>query len=205
MSDLPIFAPSRPVVLVPHRPEWTLEFAALAERLRQAAGASVLGIEHIGSTAVPGLCAKDVLDVQLCVTNLSEAAALTQRLRAAGFQRGEQPIYDVFSGLPANSPELAKYYLREPAGERRMHLHLREAGRFNARFAVLLRDYLRATSAARDQYGELKLRAAALFPRSIDGYLFLKEPVFHLLHQAAELWAEKTGWPLTLENPHPND
>ena len=205
MLDLPAFAPSRPVVLVPYRPAWALEFSALAPRIRRAAGAAVLSIEHIGSTAVPGLCAKDVLDVQLRVASLAEAAALTQRLRAAGFQRGEQVVYDEFSGLPADSPELAKHYLREPAGERRMHIHLREAGRFNARFALLFRDYLRASPAARDQYGELKRRAAALFPRSIDGYLFLKEPVFHLLYQAAELWAEKTGWHLPLENPHPHD
>jgi GrpB-like predicted nucleotidyltransferase (UPF0157 family) len=205
MFDLPVFAPSRPVVLVPYQTGWAREFAALAARLRRAAGTSVLSIEHIGSTAVPGLCAKDVLDVQLCVASLTEAPALAQRLRAAGFQRGEKLIYDEFSSLPADSPRLAKYYLREPAGERRTHIHLREAGRFNARFALLFRDYLRASPAARDQYGELKLRAAALFPHSIDGYLFLKEPAFHLLHQAAELWAEKTNWQPPLENPPPHD
>jgi GrpB-like predicted nucleotidyltransferase (UPF0157 family) len=205
MLDLPAFALSRPVVLVPYRPAWALEFAALAQRLHQVAEASVLSIEHIGSTAVPGLCAKDVLDMQLRVASLTEAAALTLRLRAAGFQRGEQAVYDEFSGLPANSPELAKHYLREPVGERRMHIHLRETGRFNARFALLFRDYLRASPAARDQYGELKCRAAALFPHSIDGYLFLKKPVFYIIYHAAELWAEKTGWQLPLENPPPND
>ena len=204
MLDLPAFAPSRPVILVPYQPEWALEFVALAPRLHRAAEA-LLSIDHIDSTAVPGLCAKDVLDVQLRVASLAEAAALTQRLRAAGFQRGEQAVYDEFSGLPVGSPGLAKYYLREPAGERRMHIHIREAGRFNARFALLFRDYLRANSAARDQYGELKCRAAALFPHSIDGYLFLKEPVFHLLHQAAELWVEKTGWQPLLENPSSDD
>ena len=194
MLDLPTFAPSRPVVLVPHQPAWALEFAALVPRFRHAAEAPGLIIDHIGSTAVPGLCAKNVLDVQLRVTSLADAAGLMQRLRKVGFQRGEELIYDVFSGVPAGSPELAKHYMREPAGERRMHLHIREAGRFNARFALLFRDYLRANPSARDQYGELKLRAAAVFPRSIDGYLFLKKPVFALLHQAAELWAEKVDW-----------
>ena len=205
MLDLPAFASSRPVVLVPYQANWALEFAALAQRLRRAVGTAVLSIEHVGSTAVPGLCAKDVLDVQLCVASLTEAPALAQRLRAAGFQRGGQVMYDEFSGLPTDSPELAKHYLREPPGERRMHIHLREAGRFNARFALLFRDYLRASPTARDQYGELKCRAAALFPHSIDGYLFLKAPVFQLLHQAAELWAEKTDWRMPLENPPPHD
>lgn len=187
--------------MVPCRPTWALEFATLARRIHQAAEISLSDIDHIGSTAVPGLCAKDVLDVQLRVPRLADAADLTQRLRAAGFQRGEQLIYDGFSGMPVDAPGLAKRYLREPAGEWRVHLHVRETGQFNARFALLFRDYLRANPTARDQYGELKLRAAALFPNSIDGYLYLKEPIFHLLHQAAELWAEKVGWPTnTLES-----
>lgn len=185
MLDLPTFAPSRPVIIVSYRPEWALEFASLAQRLYRALGPAVLSVDHIGSTAVPGLCAKDVLDVQLRVENLAEVTDLTQRLRAAAFQQGEQLIYDNFSGLHANSPELAKRYMREPLGERRTHVHIREAGRFNARFALLFRDYLRTNPSARDEYGRLKQRAAALFPRSIDGYLFLKDPVFHLVYQAA--------------------
>lgn len=194
MSAIPVFAPSRPVVLRPYQPAWADEFAALAARLRDAAGAQLLGIHHIGSTAVPGLCAKDVLDVQLHVARLADAVALTERLRAAGFcpRAGDQ--FDVFQGLAADSPELAKRYVREPAGERRMHLHVREPGRVNTRYALLFRDYLRACAPARDAYGECKRRAAALFPASIAGYLFLKEPVFHLLYHAAELWADKVEW-----------
>ena len=181
MSAIPVFAPSRPVVLRPYQPAWADEFAALAARLRDAAGAQLLGIHHIGSTAVPGLCAKDVLDVQLHVARLADAVALTERLRAAGFcpRAGDQ--FDVFQGLAADSPELAKRYVREP-------------GRVNTRYALLVRDYLRACAPARDAYGECKRRAAALFPASIAGYLFLKEPVFHLLYQAAELWADKVEW-----------
>ena len=196
MFRSPAFAPSRPVVLHSYQPAWVDEFAALAARLRAAAGSELLGIDHIGSTAVPGLCAKDVLDVQLQVARLADAAGLTERLRAAGFRPREGYQFDEFHGLPADSSALAKLYLREPAGERRMHLHVREAGRFNTRYALLFRDYLRAQPLARDEYGEFKRRAAALFPASIEGYLFLKEPVFHLLYQAAELWAAQVGWQL---------
>ncbi|GAB3325973.1 GrpB family protein [Hymenobacter humi] len=194
MHNLSQFESSRPVVLLPYQPAWAQEFVALAQRLRTAAGAGLMGIDHIGSTAVPGLCAKDVLDVQLQLPSLADAAGLTRRLCADGFRQGEQLTCDIFHGMSPHSPELAKLYMREPVGERRVHLHIREAGRFNARYALLFRDYLCAEAPARDEYGELKRRAAALFPNSIDGYLFLKEPVFHLVYQAAELWAEKTGW-----------
>ncbi|UOQ70113.1 GrpB family protein [Hymenobacter cellulosilyticus] len=191
------FPPSRPVVLEAYRPDWAGEYQQLAARLQQAAGPTIVRLDHIGSTAVPGLCAKDVIDVQLTVASLEEAAGnLTGVLRQAGFRQGESWQYDIFHALPAASPELRKLYMREPEGERRMHLHIREAARFNARFALLCRDYLRAQDPARQEYALLKQRAAHLFPTSIDGYLFLKEPVFHLLYQAAELWAEKTGWRL---------
>jgi GrpB-like predicted nucleotidyltransferase (UPF0157 family) len=46
----------------------------------------------------------------------------------------------------------------------------------------------------REEYEYLKQRAAQLFPDSIDGYLYLKEPVFHIIYEAASLWAEKVGW-----------
>jgi GrpB-like predicted nucleotidyltransferase (UPF0157 family) len=196
VSNFTRFAPSRPVVLVPYRPAWAAEYAALARRLRALVGPAAWRIDHIGSTAVPGLCAKDVLDLQLTVPDLEAASGWLQPLWRAGFRQGEAWQYDEFHPLPAQSVELRKLYLREPAGERRVHLHVREAGRFNARYALLCRDYLRARPEAAAEYALLKQRAAALFPASIEGYLYLKEPVFHLLYQAAELWAAATGWQL---------
>lgn len=194
MPAVPEFAPSRPVRLLPYRPEWAAEYAAVAARLRQLVGAAPGRLDHIGSTAVPGLSAKDVIDVQLTVPCLDAVAAWTGPLRGAGFRRGEAWEYDQFQGLPADSKELRKLYLREPEGERRLHLHVREAGRFNARFALLFRDYLRTEPAARAAYDLLKQRAAALFPQSIEGYLYLKEPGFYLIYQAADRWAAQTGW-----------
>ncbi|TGD77578.1 GrpB family protein [Hymenobacter wooponensis] len=193
MSTAPPFASSRPVLL-PYQPRWAREFAALAQRLAPLVGSSLLRIDHIGSTAVPGLQAKDVLDVQLTVADLTQTAELTRGLTQAGFQLRAGFRYDEFGQLPAHCPDLRKLYWREPAGERRLHLHVREAGRFNTRFALLMRDYLRAQPAASQAYGRLKQRAATLFPSSIEGYLYIKAPVFELLYHAAAGWAAQTGW-----------
>ena len=194
MPNHNLFASSRPVVLLLHQASWAREFAEIAERIHALAGNAVSRIDHIGSTAVPALSAKDVIDIQLTVADIENAAPLINSLAQADFRAKASFEYDDFHGLPPQSPELRKRYLREPAGERRTHVHVREAGRFNTRYALLFRDYLRANAAAREEYELLKHRAAEVFPNSVDGYLFLKEPVFHLIHQAAELWAQKVGW-----------
>ncbi|MCB2407922.1 GrpB family protein [Hymenobacter lucidus] len=191
-----MFPTSRPVVLLPYQPGWVAEYEAMAQRIRALAGPAVVRIDHIGSTAVPGLSAKDVIDLQLTVADLAAVADLTQPLWQAGFRQAEAFQYDEFHYLPAADVEQRKLYMREPAGERRTHIHIREAGRFNARYALLFRDYLRANDRARAEYALAKHRAATLFPNSIDGYLFLKEPVFHLIYEAASLWADKVGWQL---------
>jgi GrpB-like predicted nucleotidyltransferase (UPF0157 family) len=185
---------SRPVVVVAYQPRWVDEFERIAARIRDLVGPAAMRIDHIGSTAVPGLGAKDVIDLQITVVDVDRADALTGLLRAAGFRQDERFQYDVFQGKGATDVELRKLFLREPEGERRVHIHVRELGRLNQRYALLFRDYLRAAEDARAAYEQLKREAARIFPDSIDGYLQLKDPVFHILYAAASLWAEKTGW-----------
>ena len=194
MTEYDITRKSRPVIISDHEPRWATEFTELARRIRGLAGPTALRIDHIGSTAVPGLAAKDVIDIQITIANLDAAGELTARLRAAGFRRGDEFIYDEFRTMSETDPQLRKLYMREPEGGRRAHLHIRELGRFNQRYALLFRDYLRASAAVRTEYELLKRRAAQLFPESIDGYLFLKDPVFHIIYEAACLWASKVEW-----------
>lgn len=194
MPDLDITRKSYPVVILPHQPRWADEYAALAARVRAIVGDAAIRIDHIGSTAVPELGAKDIIDLQITVRDLDDAAPLTSPLLAAGFRLRGSIQNDLFYTMAETDPELRKLYMREPEGERRAHLHIRQLGRFNQRYALLFRDYLRASPNVRAAYELLKRRAAQLFPDSIDGYLFLKDPVFHIIYEAASLWAEKVGW-----------
>jgi GrpB-like predicted nucleotidyltransferase (UPF0157 family) len=177
------------VEIVPYRPEWPAEFEALALRLR-----SVLGpeprIEHIGSTAVPGLAAKDVLDVQ--IETHDEPAATAQLLSGAGFvHRGGYTDH-----LPpgATAEGWDKELLLGPPGERAVHVHVRRAGARNARYALLCRDYLRAHPEVAESYAELKRRLAAL-PIDRARYAETKDPAIDLIMAGAEVWAAATGWP----------
>jgi GrpB-like predicted nucleotidyltransferase (UPF0157 family) len=194
MPEVVITRQSRPVVVTPYQPHWVNEFTQIARQIRDLVGHAAIRIDHIGSTAIPGLAAKDVIDIQITVFDLNEADGLTNPLRAAGFRQGTTFEFDVFHKKPETDPELRKLYMREPEGERRAHIHIRELGRFNQRYALFFRDYLRSSEEVRAEYQLLKRRAAQLFPDSIDGYLFLKDPVLHIIYEAASLWAEKVSW-----------
>jgi GrpB-like predicted nucleotidyltransferase (UPF0157 family) len=194
VSEFDITKKSRPVVVSSYRPSWADEFQRYAHRIRAIAGSAATRIDHIGSTAVPALGAKDIIDVQITVRDLDQAGDLTRSLRANGFRQGLAFQYDLFHLMSEIDPELRKLYMREPEGERRVHIHLRELGRFNQRYALLFRDYLRSSEVVRREYEMLKRRAAQLFPDSIDGYLFLKDPVQHIIYEAASLWADRVHW-----------
>ena len=185
---------SRPVVVSSYRSSWSEEFERYAHRIRAIVGNAAIRIDHIGSTAVPNLGAKDVIDMQITVRDLDRAGDLVVLLRSNGFRQGLEFEYDMFHTMPETDPELRKLYMREPEGERRVHIHIREQGRFNQRYALLFRDYLRSSELVRNEYEVLKRRAAQLFPDSIDGYLFLKDPVLHIIYEAASLWADKVHW-----------
>lgn len=182
------------MVVSDYRPEWPVAFEALAKHIRGLVGDSALRIDHIGSTSVPGLGAKDIVDLQITVENLDHCNGCLEPMREAGFQRGGEFLFDSFRSLAKDDAELRKRYMREPLGERRVHIHIRELGRFNQCYALLFRDYMRSSASVRNEYEILKRRAAQLFPDSIEGYMFLKDPVLHIIYQAASLWAEKTSW-----------
>ena len=194
MSDAIPRMTSRPVVILPYEARWALEYAEIARAMAAATGDTVCRIDHVGSTSVPGLGAKDVIDVQITVSDLHDCAAALDGLRRIGCTRGDVIEYESRALLPPEHPGLAKRYMREPAGARRTHVHIRQDGALDQQMALLFRDYLRATDSARLHYETVKRRAAALFPDNIEGYMWLKDAPIQLIHEAAVLWAQATEW-----------
>jgi GrpB-like predicted nucleotidyltransferase (UPF0157 family) len=137
------------IELVPSNPEWPKDFEEEAARLRTVIPADLLiDLDHIGSTAVPGLLAKPIIDIQATVTDLAAAkAALVAPLEAAGYAFWEEnPDTDrlfFVKGLPPSAPR------------RTHHLHVLEAGT-PALKHIAFRDYLRDHPAEADRYARLK-------------------------------------------------
>jgi GrpB-like predicted nucleotidyltransferase (UPF0157 family) len=188
---------SKRPLIVPYRDAWPAEFAALAQRLHGALGSHALRIEHIGSTSVPGLAAKNVIDVQLSVAALDEGVA--DRIASLGFRAIAQVTHDHLPpGVPDAADEWRKLLFVEPSGERRANLHVRQAGRLNERYALLFRDYLRAHPRVADAYAELKRRLSASLANP-DDYPDVKDPAVDLIYLAAEDWATREPWRSTTQ------
>lgn len=186
---------SRRIEIIPYQERWIEEFNVLGTRLRNIIGDRALRIDHIGSTSVPGLGAKDVIDIQITVADIDDIDELTKQMKQHGFQTNGELHRDHeppgFSGEPR---EWIKRYFREPDGENRIHIHVREAGRLNHRYPILFRDYLRENAHARQIYETLKRRLVQLFPECVDAYLYIKDPIIDLIMLSAETWAKETGW-----------
>lgn len=184
------------IEIVPYNPEWPLEFAKVATRIQAALGPRALAIHHIGSTGVPGLAAKDVIDMQVSVASLEPD--LRPSLEAAGFV-WRDPICDHNPpGMNLPERELEKRVCRDEV--RAANIHLRIPGRFNWRYALLCRDYLRSHDNARDAYAEIKRQLARYFPNDAEAYYDIKDPVFDLFMTGANEWARATNW-----QPSPSD
>ncbi|MGR6321019.1 dephospho-CoA kinase [Micromonospora soli] len=172
-------------------PTWPQQYARLAARIRHAVGAD-LRVDHIGSTAVPGLAAKDVIDIQLAVPSLAEAdGPLAERLADAGFPRLPGDWWD--NPRPPGSAHWEKRLHGSADPGRPVHLHLRVAGSPGWRYALMMRDHLRADPAQRAAYLGVKRELAATAPDSAT-YGTLKDPWFDEEHLRAEEWAAQTGW-----------
>jgi len=183
-----------PIEILPPDPQWPGEFDVVGRRLRDALGDHALRIDHIGSTSVPGLPAKDVIDVQVTVPEERDLVPAAARLQENGwtFNPAFHRDHHVH-GMPEADDGWRKAFVREPQGERRVNVHIRVDGRANQRYALLFRDYLREHPSSAAAYATFKRGLATLAP-SIDVYTDLKDPACDLIYLAAEPWATATGW-----------
>lgn len=185
---------TREIVIVEHRPAWAQEFAEIAAGLREALGERALRIDHIGSTSVPGLAAKDVIDVQVTVRaltpDLEPAFARAGYLRRVEVTEDHRPPTAAAGG----DEDWQKQYYQPASEVRRIHVHVRRAGSANGRYALLFRDYLRTHPLAAAAYAQVKQALARHAPTDWDLYYDVKDPVCDIIMAGAEDWAASTHW-----------
>ena len=170
-----------PIDVVSYDPTWPAHFQSWRDRLAAALGPTAERIEHVGSTAVHGLPAKPVIDVQISVRDLVDEGSYVPMVESVGVQlrsRDDQHRYfRPFSGLP-----------------REVQVHVCPTGSRWERDHLLFRDYLRTNRAAREAYVNAKLEAAQLWRDDRVAYADAKTDVILRLMEDAEAWASQTGW-----------
>ncbi|QSR29864.1 hypothetical protein CFI00_04945 [Nocardioides sp. S5] len=178
---------SRSVEVVPHRHGWAAEGREIAAALAQLLP-DALAVDHIGSTAVPGLPAKDCIDLMVRVDSLARIDL--GPLSAAGYRERPEEWNRAEALAGSTHP---KRVFAPPVGGRSMNIHVREAGAPTARYSLLFRDFLRSSAHHRDTWGRLKTRLAE---ERLDIYAYgqVKAAAQPLLMALAEQWAAETGW-----------
>lgn len=185
------------VEIVSYDERWPEEFMLIATALRDVLDDQALRIDHIGSTSVPGLPAKDIIDIQVTVASLEPDDRLVAALAGIGYTlRSEVTSDHQPPGAPGDAVDWAKRFFRPPVGQRRTNLHVRVAERANQRYALLFRDYLRAHPTAAAAYAEVKRCLAHYHPDDLEAYVTIKDPVCDIIMSAAEEWVASGGWRL---------
>jgi GrpB-like predicted nucleotidyltransferase (UPF0157 family) len=174
-----------PIEVVDYDSAWPGLYEQWRERLTSALGTVGMRLEHVGSTAVPGLAAKPVIDIQISVADLRDEPRYAPQLEAAGVQLRSRD-------------ELHRYFRPFPGQPREVHVHVCEADSTWEREHLLFRDYLHSHPAAREKYTEAKKAAARAWHDDRWAYTEAKTAIILDILDDAGQWAQRTGW-----RPHP--
>jgi GrpB-like predicted nucleotidyltransferase (UPF0157 family) len=173
-------AASRRVLLVPHNIHWADEFGRESAVVAGAMGDLLAAIHHIGSTAIPGIRAKPVIDILAVVRDVGRLDERNPQWQALGYEAmGE-------FGIPGR-----RYFRKDDAAGSRTHqVHAFQAGSPQIERHLAFRDFLRAHRECALQYESLKLRLAELFPADIASYTDGKDEFIKEMDAKAAAWRQ---------------
>ncbi len=171
-----------PILISDYSPEWPKEFKDIGKALRNALGEVANRIDHIGSTSVPGLAAKPIIDIQISVCSLEPVEPFLIPMESLGYV------------WKKNNGEKTKRYFREKPGTRRTHIHTRKLGSWHQQFALLFRDYIRLHPSDHEKYERVKRELAERYRYERQTYVDAKDPIIHEIMHRADRWAADVGW-----------
>jgi GrpB-like predicted nucleotidyltransferase (UPF0157 family) len=170
-----------PIEIVAYDPKWPARFESWREKLAAALGPTARRIDHFGSTSIPGLPAKPVIDIQIRVDDMTREELYVPQIEGLGVQLrnrdDDHRFFRPFAGKP-----------------RDVHIHVCNLGSQWARKDLLFAAFLRQDAAARAEYLRGKKQAAAEWADDRIAYTEAKNQVIHSIAPRAEEWARQTGW-----------
>jgi GrpB-like predicted nucleotidyltransferase (UPF0157 family) len=166
------------VEVVPHNPNWRIEFEKEAGQIAAALGGTLVAIHHIGSTAIHSIYAKPVIDMLVEVRDISEVDAHDSAMELLGYE-----VMGEF-GIPTR-----RYFRKDNQDGIRTHqVHTYEASSPQIKRHLAFRDFMNAHPEEAQKYSELKRKLAAEHPTDIDGYMDGKDDFIKEMDRRAAKW-----------------
>lgn len=167
----------RTIEVVPHNRLWAELFEEEAEELVALFGEEVVAVHHIGSTAIPGILAKPIIDILLEVRDIERIDGFNREMVAIGYE-------------PKGAFGIAgrRFFIKRSDTHRTHHVHAFEQGYLAIRRHLAFRDYLRAHPEEAKAYSRLKLELTRRFPHDIEGYMAGKEDFIKEIERKAKAW-----------------
>lgn len=162
------------VRLLPYQKEWGGAFEEEKENLEKLLRDVVVDIQHVGSTAIPGLSAKPIIDMLMAVSSLSVIQKIRDTLEGAGYQYREN-----------GSDEVQVLFVKGSEENRTHYLHITELGSQEWKNSLAFRDYLRAHPEEVERYESLKQKLAKLYPNDRREYTKAKKDFFERIFEKA--------------------
>ena len=168
----------RKVEVVPHNPEWQRAFELEAQYVSSSLSDNVIEVYHIGSTSIPGIYAKPILDLMVAVRSIIQVDLHNSAMAAQGYEAmGEY-------GIPGR-----RYFRKDnAAGIRTHHVHVFEAGSDHIQRHLAFRDYMRAHPDEAQAYSDLKRQLAKAHPTDIEAYMDGKDGFIQAMDIKAAAW-----------------
>ncbi len=162
----------RTIIVAPYDEKWQSEFTKIKNELLPIISTDIISIEHVGSTSVPGLWAKPIIDLNIVIER-EKLPTIIDKLSSINYShQGDLGIKDREAFKYSDKPHLMQHYLyvcpKDSAEHKRQ---------------LAFRDYLRANPSACEQYSNIKIEMANKFPHDIDSYIKGKEPVVMEIYQ----------------------
>ena len=170
----------RVIDVVEHDPGWKVQFEVEAAIWRRLIGHDVVAIHHVGSTAIPRICAKPIIDLLVVVRDIERVDEFNEELTSRGYiPRGEY-------GIPGR-----RFFIKGTQTHRTHHIHVYEAGSPEIARHVEFRDYLNAHPEEAQEYSRLKEALANAYRHNIEAYMAGKDEFIKEVQERARIWAEK--------------
>ena len=172
----------RNIVVVEYDPAWVKKYEHEVEVLRDVFGELLIDIHHIGSTSIPGIHAKPIIDIMPVVKDVARVDDYNDALIALGYEpRGENGIAG------------RRYFSKGGAERRSHHIHAYQPGNPEIARHLDFRDYLRAHPERAAVYEQVKITAAAAHPHDIYGYMDMKNAIIQEIIAEAQAWRASTS------------